>query len=66
MSRPALLLAITGFLKDQAALEKAWSAWRNDPGGLGRTLACVNPGRAESRVLMLGRERVIAGLKEKE
>lgn len=54
------------FLKDEVALEKAWSDSRNDPGGLGRMPDCVNAGQAKSRLLMLGRERAIADLKEKE
>lgn len=57
---------VLAFLEDEAALEKAWSACRNDPGGLGRTPDCVNAGQAKSRLLMLGRERAVAGLKGKE
>lgn len=57
---------VLAFLEDEVALEKAWSDCRNDPGGLGRMPTCVNAGQAKSRLLMLGRERAIAGLKEKE
>ncbi len=57
---------VLAFLEDAPALEQAWTACRNDPGGLGRTPDCVNAGYAKERLMMLGRERAIAGLKGKE
>ena len=53
------------FLEDESALERAWAACRNDPGGLGRTPECVNAGSAKERLMVLGRERAMAGLKGK-
>lgn len=51
------------FLQDPAALEETWTRCRNDPGGIGDTPDCRNAGHANSRVMMLGRERAIQSLK---